>query len=73
MGVNWVGFATKQGVNVGDFPVYTGLFTPSFKENPNDFEKSILLAKKSGAKGISLFTVDMLTKEQEAIIVKFKE
>ena len=72
-GVNWVRFATKQGVSVGNFPVYTGLFAPSFKDNPSDLEKAILFAKESGAKGISLFTADLLTKEQEAIIIKFKE
>ena len=72
-GINWIGFATKQGVNVGKFPIFSGLFVPSFKENSKDLEKAILIAKKNGAKGVALFTADLLTDEQKAVMVNLKK
>ncbi|MEN8123916.1 MAG: family 10 glycosylhydrolase [Bacteroidota bacterium] len=72
-GVDWVGFATKQGVNVGKFPIYSGLFTPAFENNPQDLKNAIVIAKENGAKGISLFTADLLTEEQKAVMVDLKK
>ncbi len=69
--INWIGFATKQGVADVDFPVISGLFAPALKK-PEDLEKAIRIAKKNGAKGISIFTADNLSEEQKAVFVKLK-
>ena len=37
-----------------------------------DLEKAIMISKKNGAKGISIFTADGLNKEQQAVFVKLK-
>lgn len=70
--INWIGFATKQGVSDADFPIVSGLYAPALK-NPNDLEEAIRQAKENGAKGISIFTADGLTKEQQAVFVKLKK
>jgi len=70
--INWIGFATKQGVADVDFPIVSGLYAPALK-NPNDLEEAIRQAKENGAKGISIFTADGLTKEQQAVFVKLKK
>ena len=69
--INWIGFATKQGVNEVDFPIISGLYMPALK-NPDDLEKAIKISKDNGASGISLYTADMLNKEQQAVLVKLK-
>lgn len=70
--VNWIGFATEQGVNKVDFPIIAGLYSPALKE-PADLEKAIRLAKEKGAKGISIFTADNLDEGQQAVLRKLKE
>ena len=70
--INWIGFATTQGVNSVNFPIYSGLYSPAL-ENPNDLEKAIRLTKEKGAKGFSIFTADNLSAEQKAIFIKLKE
>jgi uncharacterized lipoprotein YddW (UPF0748 family) len=70
--INWIGFATKQGVSDVDFPIISGLYAPALRD-AKDLEKAILIAKKNGAKGISIFTADGLTKEQQAVFVKLKD
>ena len=69
--INWIGFATKQGVNDVDFPIYSGLYSPALK-NGEQLEKAIKISKDNGAKGISIFTADGLNKEQQAVFVKLK-
>lgn len=69
--INWIGFATKQGVSDVDFPIISGLYAPALRD-AEDLEKAILIAKENGAKGISIFTADGLTKEQQAVFVKLK-
>lgn len=69
--INWIGFATKQGVSDVDFPIISGLYAPALRD-AKDLEKAILIAKENGAKGISIFTADGLTKEQQAVFVKLK-
>ncbi|NVK53807.1 MAG: family 10 glycosylhydrolase [Flavobacteriaceae bacterium] len=69
--INWIGFATKQGVSDVDFPIISGLYAPALRD-PKDLEKAILIAKENGAKGIAIFTADGLTKEQQAVFVKLK-
>lgn len=69
--INWIGFATKQGVSDVDFPIISGLYAPALRK-AEDLEKAIKIAKENGAKGISIFTADGLTKEQKAVFVKLK-
>lgn len=69
--INWIGFATKQGVNDVNFPIYSGLYSPALK-NGEQLEKAIKISKDNGAKGISIFTADGLNKEQQAVFVKLK-
>jgi uncharacterized lipoprotein YddW (UPF0748 family) len=70
--INWIGFATKQGVSDVDFPIISGLYAPALRD-PKDLEKAINIAKENGAKGISIFTADNLTKKQKAVFVKLKK
>ena len=70
--INWIGFATEQGVKDVDFPIYSGLFSPALK-NQGDLEKAIRLVKAKGAKGFSIFTADNLTDAQKKIFIKLKE
>lgn len=70
--VNWIGFATEQGVNDVDFPVYSGLYSPALQE-PKDLEKAIRLAKEKGAKGISIFTAEDLNANQKKVFIKLNE
>lgn len=70
--INWIGFATEQGVRDVDFPVHTGLYMPAFKNLDTDFEKAIRLAKEKGATGVSLFTADNLTETQKKVLKKLK-
>jgi len=69
--VNWIGFATEQGVNKVDFPIMSGLFAPALKD-PADLEKAIRLAKEKGAKGVSIFTADNLDEGQEAVLRRLR-
>ncbi len=70
--INWIGFATEQGVRDVNFPIYSGLYAPALKD-PKDLEKAIRLAKEKGAKGFSIFTADNLNKAQKEIFIKLKE
>jgi len=70
--INWIGFATKQGVSDVGFPIISGLYAPALRDT-KELEKAILIAKENGAKGISIFTADGLTKEQQAVFVKLKK
>ena len=70
--INWIGFATEQGVKDVDFPIYAGLYSPALKK-PNDLEKAIRLAKEKGAKGISIFTADGLSEEQKEVFIQLKK
>jgi uncharacterized lipoprotein YddW (UPF0748 family) len=69
--INWIGFATQQGVSDVDFPIKSGLYAPALRD-PMDLEKAIFIAKENGASGISIFTADGLTKEQQSVFVKLK-
>lgn len=69
--INWIGFATEQGVRDVDFPIYAGLYMPAFS-NAEDFEEAIRLAKEKGARGISIFTADNMSEELKEVMVKLK-
>lgn len=70
--INWIGFATEQGVNAVNFPIYSGLYNPALK-NPDDLEKAIRLAKEKGARGFSIFTADNLSDAQKKVFIKLKD
>lgn len=70
--INWIGFATEQGVSDVSFPIHPGLYSPALRD-AIQLEEAILLAKKKGAKGISIFTADDLNDEQKSIFIKLKK
>jgi uncharacterized lipoprotein YddW (UPF0748 family) len=69
--INWIGFATRQGVSDVEFPIHSGLYAGALKK-PGDFEKAINISKTNGASGISIFTADGLNDEQKSVLVKLK-
>ena len=69
--INWIGFATKQGVSDVDFTIHSGLYTGALK-NPGDFEKAYNISKENGASGISIFTADGLNDEHKSFLVNLK-
>ncbi len=70
--IDWIGFATKQGVSDVDFPIFPGLYSEALK-NPDDLESAIRLTKKMGANGISIFTADNLNDNQKRVLIKLKK
>lgn len=73
--VDWVAYATKQGVidlkgkNVG---VNTGLYLPAFK-SVKELEQAIMYAKQNGAKGVTFFDGPQLSEAYLKAIKKMKE
>lgn len=67
--INWIGFATEQGVQSVDFPIIAGLYSPALK-TPGDLEEAIRLTKEKGAQGVSIFTVDDLSTAQQNVLKK---
>ena len=70
--INWIGYATEQGVNDVEFPINTGLYMPAFKTT-KDLEAAIRIAKEKGAKGVCVFTVDGMQEEFKAVLKKMNE
>jgi uncharacterized lipoprotein YddW (UPF0748 family) len=70
--INWIGFATEQGVNDVEFPINAGLYMPGFN-SPEDFEEAIRLAKAKGAEGVSLFTADNMKDEYREVLIKLSQ
>ncbi|MGQ1786243.1 MULTISPECIES: family 10 glycosylhydrolase [unclassified Saccharicrinis] len=70
--INWIGFATEQGVKDVDFPINAGLFMPAFK-SPEELEKAILLAKEKGASGVSIYTADGLSPEMQEVFKRLSQ
>lgn len=72
--VDWIGWATGQGVNdlknTGT-ELHTGLFVPAM--SAEEVGRAIELAKQNGAKGVSFFDGNALTLEQLEVIKKAKE
>lgn len=73
--IDWIGFATKQGVtdvkseNIG---LNTGIYIPPFK-SAEELKQAILLAKENGAKGVSFFDGPTLTDDYLNAIKEIKE
>lgn len=56
-GMNWIGFATQQGVTDlkgKQTKLNTGIYVPGV-ESEEELRKTILLAKESGASGVTFF------------------
>jgi hypothetical protein len=70
-GINWIGFATKQGVHDVDFPIHAGLFSPALR-TAEELEEAILITKENGAKGMCIFTADDLNEAQKQVFIKLK-
>lgn len=71
--MGWVGFATKEGVrdmNPSQL-LFTGISVGDYRNNLEDFEEAIVQAHDNGAKGITFFTVNSLSKEHLSIIKKY--
>jgi len=70
--INWIGFATEQGIKDVGFPIIPGLYSAALKD-PEDLEKAIRLAKEKGAQGISIFTADNLNENQKEVFKKLRK
>ncbi len=72
--VDWIGFATAQGVsdvegrNIG---INTGVYLPPFKSTA-ELKEAILLAKNNGAKGVTFYDGKGLTPEYNKAIKEVK-
>ena len=61
--VDWIGYATKQGVGdveAKNIALNTGVYIPDFKST-EELKQAILLAKENGAKGITFYDGPTLT------------
>jgi len=73
--IDWIGFATKQGVadvaseNIG---INTGIYIPPFT-SADELKQAILLAKENGAKGVAFFDGPTLTDAYLKAIKEMKE
>ncbi|UII25171.1 hypothetical protein LVD15_17905 [Fulvivirga maritima] len=71
--LDWVGWATQQGVNDLEntgTKLNTGVYVPSIE--PAKIAEAIQLAKENGAKGIAFFDVNALTDEHLKVIKSSK-
>lgn len=72
-GVDWVGFATQQGVKDlegRNTELHTGLYVPELSSE--DLKLAIIAAKENGAKGVSFFDGGALNDEKLAVIKNLK-
>ncbi len=63
--VDWIGYATKQGVTDTEsegISLNTGIYIPDFKTT-EDLKQAILYAKENGAKGVSFFDGNAISDE----------
>lgn len=71
--IDWVGYATKQGVtdlsskNTG---LHSGLFIPEL--SPEELKQAVLEARNNGAKGVALFDAGALKDEHLEVIAEMK-
>jgi uncharacterized lipoprotein YddW (UPF0748 family) len=62
--IDWIGYATKQGVDdvQDNMIINTGLYLPDFN-SADELKQAIILAKENGAKGVSFYEGQTLTDE----------
>ncbi|KVV15741.1 family 10 glycosylhydrolase [Flavobacterium sp. TAB 87] len=73
--IDWIGFATKQGVNdvkAEKIGLNTGIYIPPFT-SAEELQLAIRLAKENGAKGVAFFDGPTLTDEYLKAIKETKE
>ncbi len=73
-GIEWIGFATKQGVTdlAGkNVELHTGIYIPEMTDE--ELKQAIQIAKDNGASGVSFFDGNALTDEKLQVIKDFKE
>lgn len=71
--LDWVGFATGQGVkdlSAKTTQLHTGLFVPSLPAE--DLKKAILHSRDNGARGVALFDVNAMSDEHLQVIKEIK-
>lgn len=74
-GINWIGFATQQGVsdlNGRITKLNTGIYIPGI-ESGEDLKKAILSAKENGAKGVAFFDGNAISDAYLKVIEATKE
>ncbi|WP_419212015.1 hypothetical protein ACNR9Q_14855 [Maribacter sp. X9] len=72
--IDWIGYATKQGVadlQKREVDLHTGIYVPEMDEN--ELLTAMNSAKKNGAKGVSFFDGPAITEDQWQMIKNFKE
>lgn len=72
--VDWVGYATKQGISdLKGKPtkLNTGVYVPAFKSG-KELKEAIVLAKENGAQGVTFFDGPALTADQLQTIKETK-
>ena len=72
--IDWIGYATQQGVNdlkLNNTQLHTGLFIPEL--TPDELRQAINEARKNGALGVALFDAGALKPGHLEIIQAFKE
>lgn len=72
--IDWIGFATKQGVTdlaAKETELHTGLYIPEM--SAQELKQAIQIAKDNGARGVSFFDGNALTDEKLDVIQAFKE
>ncbi|MGM8362172.1 family 10 glycosylhydrolase [Flavobacterium sp. ARAG 55.4] len=73
--INWIGYATKQGVTDlqgKQTQINTGIYIPGLQSD-KELKDVILLAKENGAKGVSFFDGNALTAENLKTIKETKK
>lgn len=73
--INWIGYATKQGVTDLEgkqTQINTGIYIPGL-QSEEELKQAIILARENGAKGISFFDGNALTKENLKTIAQTKK
>ena len=63
--INWIGFCTQQCIADVNFPVIAGLYVPALK-SAQKMKAAVDQAKENGAKGVCLFTFDLLNDSLKA-------
>lgn len=71
--IHWIGTAVDEGVASlkGKYPLYAGLYLPDFLDL-QELEQGILLAKKNGAAGISLFGESEFDEQTISLLKRLK-
>ena len=72
--LNWIGYATKQGVDdvQDNMIINTGLYLPDFN-SADELKQAIILAKENGAQGVAFYEGPGLTEDFKKVIIEAKQ